>query len=258
MSDGPAIGELERQLRAAFADARATVGVHPDLFGRVTRSLEEMRARRRFRFRLAAGIAGFVLAVAAVALALSDRQEGRLAMPWWVLELITNLVLVALAVALGPFIKRFGRAYAADVFRDNPRTGKSYLVLTDVAYYLIFTAFILFTITFVEPRDWAESLGNQLKHELARVGGILLIMGVLHTGNVLALPIIGRLLSRGQRSGGTSTGSAAAPVDAPPLGPGTWLLRIEPAPGSPAPAAPPDHAGVAPEPPGSGPPTDAS
>ena len=49
-------------------------------------------------------------------------------MPWWVIELITNIVLIALAIGLGPFIKRFGRSYAADVFRANPRTGKSYLV----------------------------------------------------------------------------------------------------------------------------------
>ena len=52
----------------------------------------------------------------------------------------------ALIAILGPLIKRYGKSYAADVFRVNPRTGKSYLVLTDVAYYLIFTAFILFTV----------------------------------------------------------------------------------------------------------------
>ena len=49
---------------------------------------------------------------------------------------------------LGPFIKRFGRAYAADVFHDNPLTGKSYIVLTDIVYYLIFAAFILMTANF--------------------------------------------------------------------------------------------------------------
>ena len=80
-------------------------------------------------------------------------------MPWWVIELITNIVLVALAIGLGPFIKRFGRSYAADVFRANPRTGKSYLVLTDVAYYLIFTSFVLFTVSFVEHDDWVHSTG---------------------------------------------------------------------------------------------------
>jgi hypothetical protein len=229
-------GALERRLKDAFADARATVRESPDLFSRVVHSVEEARARRRFRVKLAAGIAGFVAANAVLALALSDRQGGRMTMPWWVIELITNIVLVALAIALGPFIKRFGRAYAADVFRANPRTGKSYLVLTDVAYYLIFTAYILFTMTFVEPLDWEQSVGNQLKHEIARVGGILLIMGVLHTGNVLALPVIGHLLS-GSRGRGSAADAATgrSTVTTPPLGPGTWVLRIEPGPAAPPP-----------------------
>ncbi len=145
-------------------------------------------------------------------------------MPWWVIELITNIVLVALAVGLGPFIKRFGRSYAADVFRANPRTGKSYLVLTDVAYYLIFTSFVLFTVTFVEPANWKFSTGEQLQHEVARVGGMLLIMGVLHALNVVALPIIGGLLSSNRPHSVSSGGSA------PPPGPGTWILRIEQSP----------------------------
>ena len=85
------------------------------------------------------------------------------------------------------------------MFRANPRTGKSYLVLTDVAYYLIFTSFILFTVTFVAPVEWETSTGEQLKHEVARVGGILLIMGILHALNVVALPVIGRLLSLNKR-----------------------------------------------------------
>lgn len=155
-------------------------------------------------------------------------------MQWWVIELITNIVLVALAIGLGPFIKRFGRSYAADVFRANPRTGKSYLVLTDVAYYLIFAAFVLFTVTFVQPARWEFSTGAQLKSEVARVGGILLIMGILHAANVVALPIIGRLLSSNKRF----DDERAAPQEAsgpsasmPPLGAGTWILRIEEAPG---------------------------
>ena len=152
-------------------------------------------ARRRWRWRMAGRLLLFVLAVTVLALALSYSDNRRFNMKWWVIELITDIVLVALAVGLGPFIKRFGRSYAADVFRANPRTGKSYLVLTDVAYYLIFTSFVLFTVTFVEPSDWQGSTGDQLKHEVARIGGILLIMGVLHAANVVALPIIGRLLS---------------------------------------------------------------
>ena len=160
-------------------------------------------------------------------------------MPWWVIELITNIVLVALAVGLGPFIKRFGRSYAADVFRANPRTGKSYLVLTDVAYYLIFTSFVLFTVTFVERSDWKRSTGAQLKAEVARIGGILLIMGILHAANVVALPIIGRLLASNTRLDDARPDPAIgtpSSMSVPPLGPGTWILRIEPAPA----ANPPD------------------
>lgn len=119
-------------------------------------------------------------------------------MSWWVIELITNILLIAIVLVLGPLIKRFGRAYAGDIFRGNPRTGKSYLVLMDVAYYLIFTALILFTVTLSQPREWMETaadpLGAQLQHELARLGGLLLLMGVLHGLNVLSLPLVGRLL----------------------------------------------------------------
>jgi hypothetical protein len=113
-----------------------------------------------------------------------------------VLELLTTGVLIGLALYLGPLIKRFGKAYAADVFRANPRTGKSFIVLTDIAYYLIFTSYILFTTTFELPGDWSDVVnGAQLKGEVSRVAGIVLIIGILHGVNLLALPVIGRLLT---------------------------------------------------------------
>jgi hypothetical protein len=61
-------------------------------------------------------------------------------MDWWILELVTAGALIATVIVLGPFIKRFGRSYAAEVFRANPNTGKSFIVLMDFAYYLIFGA----------------------------------------------------------------------------------------------------------------------
>ncbi len=223
---------IENRLTEAFAEARSSVFENPDLFARVTGSVSDARDRRRFRLTLAAWILVFVLANLALALALSDFDNGRFNMQWWVIELITNIVLVAIAIGLGPFIKRFGRSYAADVFRANPRTGKSYLVLTDVAYYLIFTAFILFTITFVESASWQLSTGRQLKDEVVRVGGMLLIMGILHGLNVVALPIIGRLLASDDRPASSAPREpGASSASMPPMGPGTWILRIEEAPG---------------------------
>ena len=250
--------DLERRLADAFADVRATVHENPDLFERVNLSLDAARERRRFRLAVAARIAAFVAVLVMLGLSLSDFDNRRFTMRWWVMELLTDIVLVALAVGLGPFIKRFGRSYAADVFRANPRTGKSYLVLTDVADYLIFASFVLFTVTFVEPRSWLDATGAQLKHEVVRVGGILLIMGVLHAANVVALPVIGRLLTnnQGATAAGVDHGRAdgvwmAPSATGPSLGPGTWIVRIEPsaphteppsAPRTEPPAAAPTHA----------------
>lgn len=120
-------------------------------------------------------------------------------MDWWILELIVTLLLVVILAILGPLIKRFGRSYAADIFRANPRTGKSYLVLMDVAYYLIFTSYVLFSISFEREFGWSEEVGaDQLESAAVRVGGMLLLMGILHGLNVISLPIIGRLLGMGR------------------------------------------------------------
>lgn len=121
-------------------------------------------------------------------------------MDWWILELIWFIGMVGLAVWLGPFIKRFGKSYAADVFRANPRTGKSFIVLMDVAYYLIFFAFILFTVQFAPDSGWAQTVNAaQLRAVTVRLGGILLIVGLLHGLNVLTLPLIGRILTLNRR-----------------------------------------------------------
>jgi hypothetical protein len=117
-------------------------------------------------------------------------------MDWWILELLWFAGMVGLALWLGPFIRRFGKSYAADVFRSNPRTGKSFIVLMDVAYYLIFFAYILFTVQFEPASGWQATVAaDQLRATAVRLGGILLIIGVLHGANVIALPIIGRLLT---------------------------------------------------------------
>jgi hypothetical protein len=121
-------------------------------------------------------------------------------MQWWVLEIIVDLLLVMIVLVLGPLIKRFGKTYAGDVFRANPRTGKSYLVLMDFAYYLIFSAYILFTINFSRELRWGEIVSaRQLESETARVGGMVLLMGILHGLNVLSLPVVGRLLGLGRQ-----------------------------------------------------------
>ena len=187
---------VENRVRDALLAGVSAAEESPDLFARIQLSIDDDRRRRQQR-RRAAGIAACVLGViAAVAFATTELRQGELLMDWWVLELLTDAILVGLALWMGPLIKRFGKSYAADVFRANPRTGKSFIVLTDIAYYLIFAAYIMFTIRYAPAKNWGRTVdANQLQHETARIGGILLIIGVLHGVNLLALPVMGRLLT---------------------------------------------------------------
>ncbi len=191
---------LEDRLSRALRDPplRPT---SPDLFERVVHDIVDDRARRRRRL-LFLGLLTLILAALTVAVIVATpRDNGELIMPWWILELAMNAVLVGLALWLGPFIKRFGRAYAADVFHDNPVTGKSYIVLTDIVYYLIFTAYILFTVQFAPPTALRYVGAEQLQYAAMRLGGILLIIGVLHGANIVLLPVLGRLFSKNRRLG---------------------------------------------------------
>ncbi|MFZ9042098.1 MAG: hypothetical protein ACO225_10515 [Ilumatobacteraceae bacterium] len=190
---------LDRLLHDALAAAGEQVEPTPDLFDRITADISADRARRRLRRRAAVAATGVATAVTA-AISLIIYRQGEPHMDWWILELIAFAVLATIALLLGPFIKRFGRSYAADVFRSNPGTGKSFIVLTDFAYYLIFTAYIAFTTQVDRPSDWASTVSaEQVQFNIARLGGILLIIGLLHGVNLLVLPIIGRLLTLNRR-----------------------------------------------------------
>lgn len=193
---------IERRLLEALGpgEPRST---SPDLFDRVLGSIADDRARRRRIRRGALAVIAGLLLLTAIVLLVTPTKDGHLLMHWWILELITTAALIGLALWLGPFIKRFGRAYAADVFHDNPQTGKSYIVLTDIVYYLIFAAYILFTVNF-EPREsWGLNvLPAQVAYEAARLGGILLIIGVLHGLNIVLMPVLGRLFSLNRRLSG--------------------------------------------------------
>lgn len=231
------MSEIEQRLRATLRDIARAPAIEPnrDLFARVAQSIEADRERRRQRRIVGGRLAVFVLTVVAFGAALSDYQKGRIEMPWWTLELLTTIVLLAIAAVLGPFIKRFGRSYAADVFRANPRTGKSYLVLTDVAYYLIFLSYIMFTSRFEPAGNWDPHVNaEQLHHEVVRTAGILLLLGLLHAANIVMLPVIGRLLSLNRKLDDDAQpvsardGASAPSSPTTVVGGGGWVLRIEP------------------------------
>lgn len=190
---------LERLLADALHDAGATTEPSDELFARIQIGIESDRRRRHTVRRLAWSLFALVIAAGSVVAILVYRQ-GEPEMDWWILELFVFVLLTVIALVLGPFIKRFGRSYAADVFRSNPATGKSFIVLTDFAYYLIFSAYILFTTVVDRPPSWPQNVGaEQVERELVRIGGILLIIGLLHGLNLIVLPVIGRLLTLNRR-----------------------------------------------------------
>ena len=204
---------LEDRLHDALAEVGRSRAPAPDLFARVVDGIElDRRRRNHIRLVVAAWAVGVALVTALVA-TLTPRGPGGPEMPWWILELGTNAVLVGIALWLGPFIKRFGRAYAADVFHDNPLTGKSYIVLTDIVYYLIFAAYILFSLHVAPQEDWKNASSANLAQsaheglvtaemvtwEIERIGGILLIIGLLHGLNIILMPVLGRLFSLNRR-----------------------------------------------------------
>ena len=207
---------LEQRLHEALTEGAGALDESGDLFARVRLSIEDDRRRRRQRRNLATIGACIVAAVAALIFAFTDNRQGELLMDWWVLELFTNALLVGVALWLGPLIKRYGKSYAADVFRANPRTGKSFIVLTDIAYYLIFFSYVLFTVSFQPKGGWDPTVGGaQLQHEVARIGGILLILGVLHGLNLIALPVMGRLLTLNRRLDQETPSAPPPPPTAP-------------------------------------------
>ena len=187
---------LQDRLRDALLAGAAQVEASPDLFARVKGSIEDEAHRRAWRKRV-----GWLSGLAAAAftlllVAVTDYQQGGLIMNWWILEALTTGILVVMVILLGPFIKRFGKSYAAEVFRSNPITGKNYIVLLDFAYYLVFGAYVLLTLVFELPEDWGNTVNAaQVKTETMKIAGIFLILGVLHGVNLFTMPVIGRLLT---------------------------------------------------------------
>jgi hypothetical protein len=187
---------VEQLLRQTLHRAD-TYEVSPDLFARVQRSIEEDRAHRR-RVRLVIGwaIVG-VLSMAVYLVAMAEVVDGRVTWPWWSLELLTAAILITLILIVGPLIRRFGRIFASSVFAANPSTAQHFLRVLDVAYYLVFSAFVVIETQVVPRNEWLGPDGTivHLGRLAQRIGGMLLLMGVLHAITIATLPVLGVVFS---------------------------------------------------------------
>ena len=163
----------------------------PDLFARVEVSVAEDRVRRRRAVSVWAAVfiagAALVLGFASV-VEVSPRDV--LLVPRWSIALAEALVLVAMLVAFGPAIRRFGSIFVAEVFDGFGDTGDRFLRLIDVAYYLVFIGFIFMSTGLERLLDMA-SLTTMLERSAQRVGNMLLLMGLMHSATLAVLPLIG-------------------------------------------------------------------
>ncbi len=186
----------------------------PDLFAKVQRSIEEDAVhQRRVRRALTWTAVGLAAAVAWV-VAFIDFADGTATMPWWTVEVLTAAILIPIVVVLGPVIRRFGQELTTEIFRSNRATSERFLVLVDIAYYLIFTAFILMTTNFSAQAEWGGELADQLELELLRIGGLLLVMGILHALTIAVLPVMGLIFaSNWRRAARAALGSEAPESD---------------------------------------------
>ncbi len=191
---------VEQRVVAALRQAEQ-LEPSPDLWSRVVHSIDEDRQHRRRVRSAVAAVAGTALVLVAIAaLSMRDGPLGRFVhRP--TLELLEAGTLVGLAVVLGPAIRRFGRGYAADLWPPASHTPAALLRLLDLAYYLVLSGYVLLTteLEFGAPGT-SDLLAGQIQEAFARVGGLLLIVGLLHATTLMALPVVA-LIDNSTRTG---------------------------------------------------------
>ncbi len=181
----------------------------PDLFAKVRRSIADDQAYRRRRTMVVAWVAVGLAVVGAYLWLTVDVVDGVWTMPFLALELLVTAVMVVIVLVVGPTIRRFGERYESQVFASHPPTGRRVLKLLDIAYYLIFGAFILMTTQYRPLSDFGDDLAGWVQSQQLRLAGLLLLMGVLHAVLIITLPVVGLLFAANARRARLAQGAVS-------------------------------------------------
>jgi hypothetical protein len=191
---------MEQRLQRAFEEADR-VEPSVDLWSRVLYSIEEDREHRRRVSRVCmAAVLFCAVAVLATIASLRSGPSGGQYIGWWAMELIEVVTLVAVAVAFVPAIKRFGRGFADDLWTTEPATPRALLQLLDVAYALVIAGYVLLTTGFEPEGGVMLAVAEQLHEAAQRLGGELLLIGLLHAMTMMALPLVALVSNSTRRS----------------------------------------------------------
>ena len=163
----------------------------PDLWDRVVHSIEEERQHRRRIVATAGAIAATLMAVLVVAAVGSRPSVHGRYVDRPTMEVLETVVLGILVIALGPAISRFGRGFAADLWPVGSATPPTLLRLLDLAYFLVFSGYILLTTEFEFGDSFRfVTLADQIGDAAHRIGGLLLLVGALHAITIAVLPVV--------------------------------------------------------------------
>lgn len=191
---------MEQRLQRAFEEADR-VEPSADLWSRVLYSIDEDREHRRRVLRAVIAVAVACVALASLTIAsLREGPTGDRYVPWHVMELIELVTLATVAVTFVPAIRRFGRGFADDLWVTQPTTPRALLPLLDVAFALVVGGYVLLTAQFHPTTTATSGVARQLREASERLGGEVLLIGVLHAMTMMALPLVALVSNSNRRS----------------------------------------------------------
>jgi hypothetical protein len=180
---------IEARLSAALA-SYDDLADSPDLFARVSRSIEADLEHRR-RVRIAAGSSAAVIgAVAVSGWLLAERPGGVVLVPRWWVEAVGVLAMMALVIAVGRVLRRIGGPFVESCFAADGDTARHFLQLVDIAYWLVSAGLVLVTVSLRELGG-SRRLTAELDGLVDRVGLLAMLTGSLHAVMFTLLPFIG-------------------------------------------------------------------
>jgi hypothetical protein len=123
--------------------------------------------------------------------------------------LVYLLISLALTVWVGRTLHANGALFLVDVFGGNTELAKAVNHLLVVGFYLINLGFVSLTLRISDPPSSAQGSIESLS---IKIGSVLLVLGVLHLGNVF-------VFSRMRMNAGRPASPQRAGWQSPPTGP---------------------------------------
>ena len=103
-------------------------------------------------------------------------------MDWNTATYVTYLLIaVPLTIWVARVLSRNGRVFLSDVFADHDGLADAINALLVVGFYLVNVGFVLL---FLRTGAQADDLGSLLEVLSRKIGIVMVVLGVLHFGNV--------------------------------------------------------------------------